>query len=505
VEVQGINFLKIPSSDLFTGYIHELSGIAAFPLSRFINDIHALSNLHVDTMSMCNIVNTLLPVDNDIINIGDSNLRFSKGYFTSINLGQGDTSGEILYDATSNVLTTTIPLKIDSITFANGGTLTSIGKGGDQFDDFDFVNMDASDTDVYKLYGNFTFNSNHEKAGDKIHKLYVYHVNNSIDLQGAITLPGANMIGTDEFGNIDYSSFNLVREQNTKFIDIELFYEDGTHKNGTFYIAPYQPKSLDEIYNTKQLIPNSIEFLTKCVSDFENSHNDLMLKNSMGRVYSRTLPWGYLTGELIIPEFVKPIKNGSYISHKIMLQYISYFQTISLNQTDTHSNPSKFAYLAPDDTESRRTGKTHYQTMNTNTGVYINDYTFTQVADFHLYPKISIKNWKNSINDSKFSLVPYHPAVNWFDEGGVIIVGNIPDTWIDKLLRYTYAYIKNGPVYTLSENDNAAITSLMLTHNFIPTNFEVIHSSFGNSTTRTGLRFSSSFFNVVGTIVTFNT
>lgn len=502
VQVQSIQFLKIPSSALFTGYIHELSGIADFPLSSFTNDIHSLSNFHVDTMSMCNIVNTLLPVENDNINIGDSNLRFSKGYFTSINVGQNDTSGEILYDVTNNVLTTTIPLKIDSISFTNGGTLTSIGKEGDQFDDFDFVNMDASDTDVYKLYGNFTFNSNHEKPGDKIHKLYVYHVNNSTLLHGrSYPLLGANMIGTDEFGNIDYSSLKLVREQNTKFVDIELFYEDGIHKNGTFYIAPYEPKTLNEIYNTKQLIPNSIEFFQKCVSDFENFYNDSMYENVSGRVYSKTLPWGYLTGELIIPEFVKPINNGSYISNKIMLQYISYFKTITLDQKDDPL-AFKFAYLAPDNADTRRTGRTHYRNIDT---------TFAQVDDFYLYPKISIKNWKNCVNDSKFSVVPYNSILGWFDGDGNIIVGNIP--WIDKLLRYTYAYIKNGPVYTLNATDNAVIDNFILNYIFTRDDFVVIQSSFGKSTlvdgsivqpeTRTGIRFASSFFNVSGTTVTF--
>lgn len=513
VQVQSIHFLKIPSSSLFTGYIRELSGIAEFPLSSFTNDIHSLSNFHVDTMSMCNIVNTLLPVENDNINIGDSNLRFSKGYFTSINVGQNDTSGEILYDVTNNVLTTTIPLKLDSISFTNGGTLRSTGKGGDQFDDFDFVNMDSSDTDVYKLYGNFTFNSNHEKAGDKIHKLYVYHVNNSIELLNGSQLSGANMIGTDEFGNIDYSLLKLVREQNTKFVDIELLSEDGTHKNGTFYIAPYEPKSFNEIYNTKQLIPNSIEFFQKCVSEFENFYNDFMYENVSGRVYSRTLPWGYLTGELMIPEFVKPINNGSYISNKIMLQYISYFKTITLSQTETHANPSKFAYLAPDDADTRRIGRTLYHNKIASTGIYENDYQTVQYYDFYLYPKISIKNWKNCVNDSKFSLVPYNSVLGWFNEAGEIIVDKIGKKWIGKLLRYTYSYIKNGPGYTLNATDNAVIENIMLTYNFIPDDFVVIQSSFGKSTvvggstvqpkTRTGIRFKSSFFNVSGTNVTF--
>jgi hypothetical protein len=527
VEVQGINFLKIPSSKLFTGYIHELSGIADFPLSSFMNDIHSLSNFHVDTMSMCNIVNTLLPEINETINIGDSNLRFSKGYFRSINLGEGDTSGEILYDVSSNVLTTSIPLKLETITFANGGTLTSTGKGGDQFDDFDYVNMDATDTDVYKLYGNFTFNSNHEKVGKEIHKMYVYHVNNSIPVQGLPELQGANMIGTNEDGSIDYSSLTLIREQNTKFVDIDLLHEDGTHRNGTFYIAPFQPQSLNEIYNTKQLIPNSLEFLQKCVSDFQNTYNDVMLDNVLGRTYSKTLPWGFLTGELILSEFLKPINTGSYISNKIMLQYISYFETISLSDTDEHPHPERFAYLAPGDASSRRDGNTHIQNRtDLDVGNYEDDYQTEQVDDFHLYPKISIKNWKNCVNDSKFSLVPYHSAVNWFDESGVIIVENIP--WIDKLLRYTYAYIKNGPTnYTLNVNDNAKIDQIMSqhtsgAHTFIPDDFVVINSSFGKltptgppvapngpptmvqPTTRTGIRFNSSFFNVSDTTVTFN-
>jgi hypothetical protein len=489
ISVESINFINnLNMNSNFTGAIHELSGISAFDLSNFNDNIITKDELTVTTLIVNTINSDIIPSSSDSnYDIGSALDRFNTVYTKHLNLGTINDSVLITYDQDKDMLSVDKTILVTGIVLEDGGTITSFGKEGGDFNDFEFIKLKFfNGSNVYNISGTFNFGTSHDKPSSEMYSLYIYNIDSG---DAGILLP-------NESGEIVIESddLTLVHKQNSKYLDFNMLYEDGTIKGKSLYLAPYNPTSANELMNIQSFIPNTLEFKQKFKADFDYFQNDRMINNPDNRNWSMITPWGYLTGEVNLSEyvnFIKPINNNEESTYKTLVEYVSYYilPTLPVDRTHVILEPYKNTYFIADDMEDRMNGIWFYKEYDDT----IQQYIYSQHNNSQLYPKITFKDWKNTANDATFSLNPSYTSVDWYDSNDNILINNFPDEWLKKLLELTMSYIKYGEINRLTEDDQQKVDTKVLNS----TDFLIFDNAFGDITINNSIRIKNSIFQII--------
>lgn len=476
--IKEIQFLDNAYSNVFKGEIGQLAGIASFNLSEFNDDIVHKVDLSVDNLTVTRFISDLIPQTG--LAIGSDTNRLSTVFTNQVNIGDSgtDNNASISYD--NNAITINKPLFLEQgIAFADGSTISSFsgtgGGSGERVNELmnpviQVYNV-GYNYEAYSINGTFQFSVTHSKIRAEMSKLYVYNIVNG---DASILLP-------DSEGNILTSGedVKLVHEQNTTHFNMDLINEDGSTFEGGLYLSPYDPQDGNEVINLKIYMPNTIEYSQKFKADFDYFYNDRMLENPFQKTWSVLSPWGFLTGEVTLGDTVKYIPK-SINDGKTMIEHISYF-VLPILPTDTSQATLRTyntVYFIADNIHDRINGVWYYKNEDGST-YFMNN-------DFHLMPKISLINWKNTTDNMTMTKAAYASYVAWFDSDGNVNVNRFDPEWLKLLLTVTMSYLKYGMMTELVDEDHTQIDTKAL--KFTSSDFEVVASNIGNGTTNNGIR-----------------
>ena len=476
--VKEIQFLDNPYSNVFKGEISQLAGISTFNLSEFKDDIIHKVDLTVDNLTVTRFISDLIPETN--LTIGSDTNRFSTVFTNQVNIGESGTESNASISYENNNLIINKPLFLEQgITFADGSTISSFsGSGGGSGERVNElmnpviqVYKVGYNYEAYSINGTYQFSVTHSKIRAEMSKLYVYNIVNG---DASILLPDSN-------GNILTSGedVKLIHEQNTKHFNMDLINEDGTAFEGGLYLSPYDPQDGNEIINLKIYMPNTIEFSQKFKADFDYFFNDRMLENPFQKDWSVLSPWGFLTGEVTLGDTVKYIPK-TINDGKTMIEHISYFVLPILPTDTSQASLSTYntVYFIADNIQDRINGIWYYKNED-GSNYFMNN-------DFHLLPKISLINWKNTMEKMTMTKAAYASYVDWYDSSGNININRFDPEWLKLLLTVTLSYLKYGMMTELVDEDHTEIDTKAL--NFTSSDFEVVTSNIGNGTTNNGIR-----------------
>lgn len=476
--VKEIQFLDNPYSNVFKGEISQLAGISTFNLSEFKDDIIHKVDLTVDNLTVTRFISDLIPETN--LTIGSDTNRFSTVFTNQVNIGESGTESNASISYENNNLIINKPLFLEQgITFADGSTISSFsGSGGGSGERVNElmnpviqVYKVGYNYEAYSINGTYQFSVTHSKIRAEMSKLYVYNIVNG---DASILLPDSN-------GNILTSGedVKLIHEQNTKHFNMDLINEDGTAFEGGLYLSPYDPQDGNEIINLKIYMPNTIEFSQKFKADFDYFFNDRMLENPFQKAWSVLSPWGFLTGEVTLGDTVKYIPK-TINDGKTMIEHISYFVLPILPTDTSQASLSTYntVYFIADNIQDRINGIWYYKNEDAS-NYFMNN-------DFHLLPKISLINWKNTMEKMTMTKAAYASYVDWYDSSGNININRFDPEWLKLLLTVTLSYLKYGMMTELVDEDHTEIDTKAL--NFTSSDFEVVTSNIGNGTTNNGIR-----------------
>jgi hypothetical protein len=489
VNVDTIQFMDNPESNLFKGEISQLAGIPTFNLTNFNDDIVTKSQLSIASLSVDAINDDIVPASHDTLTVGRDDVRYSTAYLTSLNVGVADSNATVTYDVATDTLNIDKPIiASQGISLADGSTLTSVGKEGGSFNDFDYVKLSFfNGIEVFNISGQFNFGADHDKVGSELYTLYIYNIDNG----------DYNILLPDEEGNVSTSNMTLVHTQNSKYLDFDMFYEDGQAiATGSLYITPYSPQDANELINMHTLVPDTLEFKQKFKADFDYFNNDRMSINPDDRTWSVVMPWGYITGELNLFDYVKYIKsNASDVTdatNKFLVEYISYYSLPFDPQNNSLLASYDEAFFVVDNMQDRLDGLSVYKQYDD----VLEDFVALQDNTFALYPKITFKKWKNTSNDSTVSLTPYSSYVGWYDPNtGDVDVGRFSVDWLTKLLELTVSYIKYGAINQLTAQDETDIND-KVTAGFSASDFTKISVQFGTGTIENAIIINKDIFTI---------
>ena len=482
LNVNVIKFLDNPQSNVFNGEISGLAGISNFKLSEFDDDILYKVDFGISNLTLDTIVTDLIPHTHDLQTIGSDTSRFSTVNTSTINIGNpGENSNVILSYQDDNLNVSKQLFLQKGILFPDGSTISSFsGVGGGSGERVnELINptvqvyKNGNNYESYSIRGTFQFSITHSKIRTEMSKLYVYNILNG---DASILLP-------DSEGNINLSGENvkLIHEQNNIHFSMDLLNEDNTSIEGGLYLTPYEPQDGNEIINLKVFMPNTTEFSQKFKADFDFFYNDRMLLNPFDKNWSVLSPWGTITGEVTLGESVKyipkPINDGKYL-----VEHISYFILSRLPEDDTPLSSYNTSYFTANNIQDRMNGIWYYKAEDSLTHFMKNDY--------YLLPKISLINWKNTMDNLTTSRAAYETFVNWFDTNGSVNIARFDPELLKSLLTITLAYIKYGAITEVSEEDYTNID--VKAAQFTSEDFEIITSDIGNSTTTNGIRINIS-------------
>ena len=475
--IKEIQFLDNTYSNVFKGEISQLAGISSFKLSEFDDDITHKVDLTVDNLTVTRFISDLIPQTN--LAIGSDTNRLSTIFTNEINIGDIGTDNVVLSYDNSNLNINKTLFLAQGIQFADGSTISSYsGSGGgsgervnELINPIIEVYKVGYDYEAYAISGTFQFSQSHSKIRTEMSKLYVYNILNG----------NSGILLSDNEGNIKTSGndVRLIHVQNNKHFNMDLVNEDGSSIEGGIYLTPYSPQEGNEIVNLKTFMPNTTEFAQKFKADFDYFYNDRMLNNPFNKTWSTLSPWGFLTGEVTLGGTVKyipkPINDG-----KTMIEHISYhvLPQFPLDTSSASLASYNTIYFIANNIQERMNGIWYYKNEDSST-YYMNN-------DFFLFPKISLVNWKNTMDNMTMSTAAYASYVGWFDSSNKIDMSRFDPEWLKLLLTVTVSYLKYGMMTELVDEDHAEID--LKATNFTSDDFEIVTSSIGNGTTNNGIR-----------------
>lgn len=504
----------------FDGTIDTILGTENFNLTNFVDDITTKSNLSVETLSI-GTIGDITPEDTDTTNIGSVATPFNASYVNTTHIGEATITTTTLDG--DRILTIDTPLQITDpagIILADGSPLNGMGVEGDLFTTFDYVSLSTYKNVVYRIKGDITQKKERPNTpSTELTKLYIYESTND----SGLIIPN-DSTGTyyDNYNSSDLTfqlknSFILVN-QNISTIDVNLTDESGIKRN-KLYISTFRPDSINDIIDLNTYIPGTDEFNHKFFTDFNYFQNDHMLAVD-DREFSQYLPFGYITGELVVYNKTKYLQttNQTDDTNKHLIQHISYFDVpvededsvISSTGTredlspfassyDTDSNEANYFYFAPKNTEDRIDGFYHYFIKST-----LNEITDTFGGDFLLYPKITFRNWKNDRNDTSFEVVPYDEwdIIDYVTNPSqaTVVPSNIDASWKKSLMELTFSYLKYGKPGKLNPVDITVIEAALQDPTIVdsPESYSTISRSFNGVSIVNAVRFSSDIFDFDG-------
>nr|QOI90374.1 hypothetical protein HWQ62_00237 [Pyramimonas orientalis virus] len=443
------------ASNITTNDLTLLGTLNASAITALINKMVAdevntrvasiTETLSANKLAVSNVVTDLVPDVDVTYDLGTSNNRWrdlylsgNTMYFDDIVLDVVEVNGKKRLNIVGGALA------MESIAFQDGTTMASTNEivysmnEGELFGDFSSFTMVVNTTrsTVELFSGTYVYNNKHNIAT-------MGNTWNVVDFEHNDILP----INTDGSG-VDMNRGYLVKSGGLPR-DVQVSFIKRNKFVGQNVFFTHESKSnINELFPVRNFDPFSKYFKNKCKADFHYFYN------------IREVEEGYLCPCVSIyfevgnenQNFVQ-INSIDDFNNKIGgnkfydIEFI-YFYKAPLYEIKYIVDNMTNKYLISNDANARLNKAYVY---DTDTSTYILE---TINEDYGLYPRITIKKWDNSINNTEFSEVIYKESMGW----GIGGADNGPDLptvfqkfktngWLLELFKVTFKYIKYGYVF----------------------------------------------------------
>tara|TARA_B110000971_G_C20015900_1_gene503935 strand:+ start:52 stop:1377 length:1326 start_codon:yes stop_codon:yes gene_type:complete len=253
---------------------------------------------------------------------------------------------------------------------------------------------------------------------------------NTDEITGILAPGSSSNIYTDSITEIERFQTNGMEFKD--FVNISMYKTNGQRMNKMAGIAVYDDDvgniTPDYYFFLETIDPNSQLFRNKFKHDFDTFYSRL---DDYNYGYSVDVDSIYIPHENLHMQGTNMF-TVSFIN--------TYDNTTQLNQILSTSSP-KYKFAKPDNFLH---GSNIYHVHN-----YDNIYTEKQGTG--LFPYLTYKTWRNSIN-TKFNEAVYSADIGWGDVPNVddVFLKQHPNSNLKKLFKYTYNYIKTGD-YMISD------------------------------------------------------
>jgi len=401
----------------------------------------------IDLNNIIHLTGSIIPTTSNLYYLGSYNFPFHSVFVgeSSLHIGKETTlsaSTDENGNTSMNILGASIKPE-GGLKFADGSKLGSMKDVADQaitavslntaLPFGDFTNLSITYTKVSTMVtGNYTYSQYYEPTDTSFrstYALYDYETKN-IPMKSDGSGFEASLGHQQKTGSTNINNLNISKgEQN-------YFYTNNVLLSG---------QDNSNIEHTTQLysyVKNSSVFKKKFITDF----------TFIERVYSE---------EYINTNDNTPANNVDGLNTTVECIVVLYLPIVDAIFLD---DAVLFQYLVPGSPSARLHS---YYELNTDPITSATSYILVQTPGnkYQLYPKISIVDWKNTINDSQIieSLLDksdgWDSIENVFSRFTQIQDGN--ETYIDwilQLFKLTYAYIKHGDAYhTLTDEENTML------------------------------------------------
>jgi hypothetical protein len=438
-------------NDITTNGLNVMGGIDASTITALINKlvsdevntrIASISEtLQVNKLATSNVTTSLIPDSNITYDLGTSNNRWRDLYL----------SGDTMYldDIVMNVSSENGKkqlnigggsLSMDYLAFKDGTTLASTNdivysvNEGEAFGDFSSFSMliDTRRSTVELFSGAYIYNNKHNIAIDGNSWKVVEFQNNHI-------LP----IKSDGSG-VDMALSALVKTgglpkdvqlsfiKRNKFLGQNVFF---THDSKT---------NINELFPVRNFDPFSKFFRNKCKADFHHFYNIREVQEGYKcPCVSMYFQSGEVEQQFVQINSVEDFNNKIGANKFYDIEFL-YFYKAPLYESKYIVDDMTNNYLISNDPVARLNKAYVYDEVS---DTYILQ---TLHEDYGLYPRITIKKWDNSMNNTEFSEVVYKDSMGWGIGGpnlSTVFNKFKANGWLLELFKITYKYIKYGYVF----------------------------------------------------------
>ena len=438
--VDQLNVLNSLNANTLTAYINKLVSDEVTTRLATISGILSVANFAVS-----NVTTDLIPDSNQVYDLGTPEKKWRDLYLSGNSMYLDDVvlSADGTVSGGKKLNLQNASFSMDFIEFRDGTTIASTNEivnsinEGEVFGDFTSfsININSSRSQIELFSGSFIYSYDHN---------IVTNGNqwNIVEFKNFGILP----ILSNGSG-VDMSSSTLVtRGGLPKNVQASLI--RGNRMVGEYlYFAQKSQTNVNEIVPLRIYDPFSDFFKNKCKTDYNLYYNN----KEIGYGLKSTSKTMYFTKDTkyIQLNSIENLNSKTANSKYYDIEFIYYFKSplydLKFLLDDMHHQ-----YLISNDKATRLNKAYVYDDeLGTYTLQTINE-------DYGLYPRITIKKWDNSVNDTEFSDVIYTESMGWGSPDTNTVFTRFKENgWLLELLKLTYIYIKYG--YVIGEEEKLDI------------------------------------------------
>jgi hypothetical protein len=443
----------IALNDITTTGLTVLGSMDASTITALINKLVAdqvesrlvsiSETLQTNKFATSNVITSLIPDSNIVHDLGSSSNRWRDLYLSGdtmylddivLNVSEINGSKQLNVGGGS--------LSMDYLAFKDGTTLSSTNEivysvnEGERFGDFSSFTMsiDNRRQTVELFSGSYMYNDEHNIATNGNKWKVVEFLNNHI-------LP----IKPDGTGVDMSKSYNVKTGGLPKDVQVSFFNKNRFLGENVFFTHNIK-ENINELFPIRNFDPYSKFFKNKCKADFHHYYN-IKEVNEGFKCPCATM---YFQNGEADQSFVQ-INNIDEFNNKIGtnkfydVEFMYFFKAPLYETKYVDGIDMTNTYLISNDPVARL-DKAYVYDEDSNS--YILRVLHT---DYGLYPRITIKKWDNSMNNTEFSNVIYKDTMGWGDVNGSDITTVFNkfknNGWLKELFKITYKYIKYGYVF----------------------------------------------------------
>ena len=403
--------------------------------------------LSVANMAVSNITTNMIPDTNDMLDLGSADKKWRDLYLGGNSLYLDN----IVMKASGSSETKTLDIQnaslaMDFIEFRDGTTIASTHEivssinEGELFGDFTSFNttINTSRLQIELFSGSFTYNYAHNIAtSGNQWKIFEFK-----ELE---TLP----ILEDGSG-VDMSESKLIKRGGLpKNVQLSMV-QNGRILGNNLYFSQISKTNVNEMFPIRMYDPFSDFFKNKCKTDYNLYYNNQEIEYGF-KSTSKTMYFSKDT-KYIQLNSIENLNTKTASSKYYDIEFIYYFKS-PLYDIKFLLDDMYHQYLISNDSYARLDKAYVY---DDELGSYI---LKVINENYGLYPRITIKKWDNSVNNTEFSDVIYTDSMGWGSPDTSTVFTRFKENgWLLKLFELTYIYIKCG--YVIGEE---AIVDIDLT------------------------------------------
>jgi hypothetical protein len=443
----------VATNDVTTNGLNVLGNMDASTITALINKLVSdqvetrlasiSETLQVNKLATSNVSTSLIPDSNVVYDLGTSNNRWRDLYLSGDTMYLDDivmNVSEINGNKRLNIGGGS--LSMDYLAFKDGTTLASTNEivysvnEGELFGDFSSftMNIDKRRDTVELFSGTYVYSGNHNIATDGNKWKVVEFLNNHI-------LPiNADGSGVDMSKSYSVKTGGLPKDVQVSFIKRNKFLGESV------FFTHDTKNHINELFPMRNYDPYSKFFKNKCKADFHYFYN---IKEVSEGFKCPCVTMYFQNGEAdhnfvqinSIDDFNNKIGTNKFYDVEFMyffkapLYEVKYVDGIDMTNQ----------YLISNDPVARL-DKAYVYDEDSNS--YILKVLHTH---YGLYPRITIKKWDNSMNNTEFSDVVYKDTMGWGDANGANLTTVFnkfkSNGWLKELFKITYKYVKYGYVF----------------------------------------------------------